>query len=75
MVDIASICQAAGLPEKVLKEIQDAKFSEPTPIQVEFCRDFCLDAGYAGWAVGIWFVFFWASDLPGVFNFHESSQL
>ena len=25
--------QAAGLPEKVLKEIQDAKFSEPTPIQ------------------------------------------
>lgn len=27
--------QAAGLPEKVLKEIQDAKFSEPTPIQAQ----------------------------------------
>lgn len=27
--------EAAGLPEKVLKEIQDAKFSEPTPIQAQ----------------------------------------
>ena len=37
--------QAAGLPEKVLLEIQEAKFREPTPIQADLFGAVCLGRG------------------------------